>query len=107
MDITDMRAKEFEERKMIDPDSVPEEELEIMDALRVTIKSGVSMGKEKLVLELKGKTESYSYFPNKVTIGAIADRFGNNTDAWKGKKIKLGTEAVMVQNKKKKMIVLV
>jgi hypothetical protein len=106
VDITDMKAKEFEDRKMIDPENLPQGEIEIQDALRVTITSGVSMGKEKLVMKLKQGAELYSYFPNKVTIGALAGKFGNNTDAWKGKKITLTTENVMVQNKKKKMIVL-
>ena len=106
VNVSDMRAKEFTESTMVSPDSVPEGELEITKAQRVLIKSGISKDSEKLVLELKKGTDVFSYFPNKTTIGALLDKFGADTDVWMHKKIKLGTESVMVQGKKKKMIVL-
>jgi hypothetical protein len=104
--VSDMRAKDFNETTMISPESVPAGELEITKAQRVLIKSGISKDSEKLVLELKSGDSAYSWFPNKTTIGALLDKFGADTDAWLHKKIKLGTENIMVQGKKKKMIVL-
>lgn len=106
-DVSDMRAKDFVDSKMISPEELPEGELTISRADRVMIKSGVSQGQEKLVLELKDdKDELYSWFPNKTSIGTLCEKYGNDTDSWMKKNVKLTTENVMVQGKKRKMILV-
>lgn len=107
VDVADMRARDFTETTMINPDEIPEGDLTISRAERVMIKSGVSQGQEKLVLELADKDkELYSWFPNKTSIGNLCEKFGNDTDKWLKKEIKLTTESVMVQGKKRKMILV-
>jgi hypothetical protein len=107
VDVTNMRAKQMVDTEVISPDVLPEGELEVTRAEKVAIKTGVSAGQEKLVLELKKGDKMYSWFPNKTSIGSMIDRFGSgDTDKWIGKKVKLSAEQVMVQGKKKKMITL-
>ena len=98
------KPKEFtgEDSETANPTNYPKGALTIMRADEVEIKSGFSMGQEKLVLEVVDTDgKRWTYWPNKTSIAALAAKFGNETDKWTDNSFELTQDTVRVRGQKK------
>jgi hypothetical protein len=74
--------------------------LKIEKVKQIKFATGMKAGKEGLVIEGSDeKAEIWSYFPNKTSIGVLADLYGDETDKWVGKSIQFETAKVQVKGK--------
>ena len=94
VNIDKYKAKEFTDTKTITAENKPDKALKITRVDEVTINSGPRQGETAVVMELDNE---WTYWPNKTSITSLAGKFGNETDAWMNKKIKLGLEKMMVR----------
>lgn len=105
VDATKYLPQEFSETETISSTNMPEGNLKITRADEVTVNSGPRAGQTVLVIEVSdsnGKT--WTYWPNKTSIGNLAREYGNDTDRWIGKTVVLTTETMMVRGSKRKVI---
>ncbi len=98
-------AKDYTETITIGPDNIPTGTLEILRTDLVEIKSGVSAGQTKLVIECKNKKgDIYTYWPNKTSNKFLAEKFGMDTDDWIGKKFTLSSSKQVVRGERRTVI---
>ena len=98
------KAKEFSETETITAENLPKEPVTIKAEREVKVTTGPRAGEEALVLEVETKDGLMTYWPNKTSVTAIAEAFGNDSTEWINKKISFEVERMMVRNQKRDVI---
>lgn len=97
VNVESYKAKDYAETKTVTAAEKPEGAVAIKRVDEVQINSGPRAGQKAIVIELE---PDWTYWPNRTSVKTIADKFGNDSEKWIGKKIKITTEKMIVQGKK-------
>lgn len=101
VDLSGHMAKEFSDTETITPKNVTDKDYEITRIEEVTVNQGPRAGSKAVLIELDNK---FTYWPNKTSITTLVKKFGTESEKWKGQKIRIGVEKMMVRNERKEVL---